>query len=221
MSPRCILMFVFGATAALMGCGGAKLTAPQSSPSGPIPAGQLVLSPSTLTFGTVAVGSSKNLKCTLTAGSSNITISSAEWNGTGFAVGGITFPSTVPAGRSIPFSVSFTPQTAGNASGRISFLSNAVNSPSTETLAGVGAESPTQHSVTLSWNPSTSAVVGYNLYRRTDSTTYAKLNSSPLSQTDYTDTTVQSGMIYYYAATSVAPNLVESSHSNETKAVIP
>jgi hypothetical protein len=213
-------MLVLGTIAGLTGCGGTKMIAPPSTPN-PIPAGQLVLSPSALAFGTVAVGSSKNLKGTLTAGSSNITISSAEWNGTGFAVGGITFPSAVPAGQSIPFSVSFTPQTAGNASGSIRFLSDAVNSPSTETLAGVGAESASQHSVMLSWNSSASAVVGYNLYRRTDSTTYAKLNSSPLSQTDYTDTSVQSGTTYYYAATSVAPNLVESAYSNQTKAVIP
>jgi hypothetical protein len=222
MSRRCMFIFVFafvlGAAAALIGCGGGGMS--QNTPN-PNAAGQLVLSPSTLKFGTVGVGRSKNLRGTLTSSSSNLVVSSAEWNGAGFQVHGITFPATVPAGQSIAFIVTFSPETAGNASGSIRFLSSAVNSPSIETLAGVGSESPAQHAVTLSWKPSASAAVGYNLYRRTNSGNYAKLNSSPLLQTNYTDTSVQSGATYFYVATSLAADFAESAHSNETKAVIP
>jgi Abnormal spindle-like microcephaly-assoc'd, ASPM-SPD-2-Hydin len=224
MSRRYRFIFVFvlvlGAAAALIGCGGGRMGVSQNPPN-PNAAGQLVLSPSTLKFGTVAVRGSKKLRGTITARSSNLVVSSAEWNGAGFLVNGITFPATVPAGQSIAFIVTFSPATAGNASGSIRFLSNAVNSPNIETLAGVGSESPAQHAVTLSWKPSISAVMGYNLYRRTNSGNYAKLNSSPLLQTNYTDTSVQSGATYFYVATSLAANFVESAHSNETEAVIP
>jgi Abnormal spindle-like microcephaly-assoc'd, ASPM-SPD-2-Hydin len=220
MFLRSILIFVLGVSAALIGCGGARMGSSQNAPNPSAP-GQLVLSPAALTFGTIAVGSSKHLQGSLAAGSSSITVSSADWNGMGFSLSGITFPATVPAGQSIPFTITFSPQTSGNASGAVSFLSNAVNSPSTETLAGAGSESPQQHSVTLAWGASTSAVLGYNIYRRTDSTTYTRLNSFPLSQTSYTDSSVQSGATYYYVATSVAQNQAESAHSNETKAVIP
>ena len=219
MFPRCIFIFLLGVTAALMGCGGTEMGSSQSPE--PIAPGQLVLSPARLTFGTIAVGSSKHLRGRLLAGGSNIKISSAEWSGTGFSLSGITFPATVPAGQSISFTITFNPPTAGDANGRINFISNATNSPSTQMLAGVGTESSTQHSVALSWDPSTSVVVGYNIYRRTNSTGYTKLNSSPLPQTSYTDTNAQSGATYYYAATSVAPDRVESAYSNETTAVIP
>jgi hypothetical protein len=220
MFPRCIFVFLLGVTAALMGCSGIRMGSSQNLPE-PVAPGQLVLSPARLMFGTIAVGSSKHLRGRLVAGGSNIKISSAEWSGTGFSLSEITFPATVPAGHSIPFTITFNPPTAGNASGRISFISNATNSPSTQMLAGVSAESFTQHSVALSWDPSTSVVVGYNIYRRTNSTGYTRLNSSPLPQTSYTDPNTQSGITYYYAATSIAPDQVESAYSNETNAVIP
>jgi hypothetical protein len=214
-----VVVFVLGAAAVLIGCGGGRIGVSQNNPN--LNAGQLVLSPSSLSFGTVAVGGSKKLRGTLTSSSSNVVVSSAEWNGAGFQINGITFPATIPVGQSIAFNVTFRPETAGNASGSIRFLSNARNSPSSATLAGVGFGSPAQHAVTLSWNPSSSPVVGYNLYRRANSGAYTKLNSSPLLQTNYTDTRVQSGVTYFYVATSVAADFGESAHSNETEAVIP
>ena len=82
----------------------------------------------------------------------------------GYSVSGITFPVTVPAGQSVPFTVTFEPQTSGTSTGSVTFYSNATNTPSVETLTGTGTEA-TQHSVNLPWNPSTSQVGGYNLYR--------------------------------------------------------
>src|SRR5438876_3067754 len=79
-----------------------------------------------------------------------------------------------------------------------------------------------QYSVGLSWDPSSSPVVGYNVYRGTQSGgPYQKLNLSPQPGTSYTDATVQSGVTYFYVATAVAPDLVESRHSNQTSATIP
>src|SRR5262249_2764913 len=71
--------------------------------------GQLAVNPASLNFSGVTVGSSQNKSGTLTAGSSSVTISSASWNGTGLSLSGISFPVTIPAGQSVPFTVSFAP----------------------------------------------------------------------------------------------------------------
>jgi fibronectin type 3 domain-containing protein len=81
----------------------------------------------------------------------------------------------------------------------------------------------TPHSVVLTWNASTSTVVGYYVYRSTTSGTgYAKLNaSSAATGLTYTDTTVQNGTTYYYVTTAVDSSGTESLHSNEAQAPIP
>jgi hypothetical protein len=184
-------------------------------------AGQLTVTPSSFSFGNVAVGKSKALTGKLSASNSDVTVSSASWNGQGFALSGISFPTTVPAGKSLSFTLAFTPQVAGNSTGSLDFVSNASNLVGTEALSGTGSQS-SQHNVSLSWNPSTSPVVGYNVYRGTHSGgPYQKLNPSPQPATSYADATVQSGVTYFYVATAVAPDLVESPHSNETSATIP
>jgi Abnormal spindle-like microcephaly-assoc'd, ASPM-SPD-2-Hydin len=201
---------------ALAGCAGVSSGSQQSQG-----AGQIGVTPITMSFGNVAVGSNSVQKGALTAGSADITVSSAAWNGQGYSVSGITFPVTVPAGQSVPFTVTFAPQTAGNTPGSIGFDSNATNSPTTETLAGNGTQQ-SQHSVALSWNPSTSVVVGYNVYRRIASGgSFAKVNTSVDGATGYTDTSVQSGLTYDYVTTAVDSSNVESAYSNQATAVIP
>ncbi len=65
-------------------------------------------------------------------------------------------------------------------------------------------------------------VVGYNIYRGTTSGgPYTKLNSSQVLLTTYTDSTVQSGLTYYYVTTAVDSGGTESIYSNEVQAVIP
>jgi len=95
------------------------------------------------------------------------------------------------------------------------------------TPAPAPAPAPSQgqsgpYSVALSWNPSSSAVIGYNLYRGTQSGgPYAKQNSSVLSATTYTDSNIASGTTYYYVSTSVNADNEESAYSNEATATIP
>ena len=77
-------------------------------------------------------------------------------------------------------------------------------------------------SVSLTWTASTSPVIGYNAYRGTQSGgPYTLLNSSLISGTAYTDTTVQVGQTYYYVATAVNSNNVQSAYSNEAPATVP
>jgi len=181
----------------------------------------LTLNPATLDFGSVSVGSSQNRTGMLSAGSSDITVSSADWTGQGYSLSGIAFPVTIAAGQSRSFIVTFAPQIAGSASGSISFFSDASNSPITEALMGTGIQA-IQHRVSLSWSASTSPVVGYNIYRGTQpGGPYTKLNSSPQPDASYTDSRVRSGSTYFYVVTVVGSNFVESSYSNEAKAVVP
>jgi Abnormal spindle-like microcephaly-assoc'd, ASPM-SPD-2-Hydin len=186
--------------------------------------GQLAVSPTALSFGSVTLGGSKNLSGTLTAGGSSVTISSASWSGSGFALSGISFPVTLAAGQSASFTVTFTPQAASSASGSVSFLSNASNSPATETFSGTGSQPAptTQHSVSLSWDASASTVSGYYVYRGSQSGgPYTRVSSTLIVTTSYTDSTVQAGQTYYYVVTSVDASGTESSYSAEVSATIP
>lgn len=186
-------------------------------------AGTLAVSPATLSFGNVGVGSDSSLTGTLTASTADVTVSSADWSGAGYSVSGITFPVTIAAGKSTNYKVTFNPQAAGSSPGSITFLSDASNSSISQSFAGDGTQGQGgTHSVALSWTPSASQVVGYNIYRGTENGgPYSRLNSSPESGTAYTDSTVLSGTTYYYVATSVDSNNVESTYSNQATAQVP
>lgn len=205
---------------ALVGCSGVS-NGSQSQPPGNSQ-GALAVSPSSLSFGNVAVGSSASLTGTLSATNADVTISSAAWSGSGYSVSGITFPVTIAAGKTANYKVTFTPPAAGSASGSISFSSNASDASLTQSFTGDGTQSSSGSSVGLSWNASTSSVAGYNVYRGTQSGgPYSKLNSSLISGTSYTDSSVQSGATYYYVSTAVNSSNVESAYSNQATAAIP
>ncbi len=183
--------------------------------------GQLTVSPGSMSFGTIVVGTGQTQTGTLSASGSSVTVSSGTSNSSEFILGGMTLPFTIAAGQSVPFSVTFSPQTSGTASANVSFASNASISSITEAVTGTGA-SAIQHSVDLSWNSSTSAVVGYNIYRAIASGgPYTKINSFLDAAGSYTDASVQSGQNYFYVATAVDSSGVESGYSNEVSAVVP
>jgi len=74
----------------------------------------------------------------------------------------------------------------------------------------------------LDWNASTSKdVVGYNVYRSPDATTWKKINVSLIGPTLYTDSTVANKSTYYYSATAVDVKGKESIKTAPVKAVIP
>jgi hypothetical protein len=80
-----------------------------------------------------------------------------------------------------------------------------------------------QHTVTLSWNPSTSSSIkGYNIYRAAVAGgAFTKLTASPVISTTYADGTVASGRTYYYVTAAVNTSNIESGYSNQTTAVVP
>ncbi len=217
------VLLTAGAVFVSTGCGAG------SSGNGATSAEQLglVLTPNSLNFGTVNVGSGKTLPVTITHSNSNttqlgssVTISSLKLSGTAFSISGLTFPVTLAPAQATTFNVTFTPQTVGSAVGSASLISTAGTQP-TLSLAGAGTTS-SLHSVELSWIASTSPVVGYNVYRGIQSGgPYTKINSSLVAGNIYSDGTVQNGQTYYYVATAVNSQGDESVFSNETQAAIP
>src|SRR2546426_652541 len=182
----------------------------------------LTASPTSLSFGNVTVGSNSTPQTvTLTnSGNSSVSISQINVSGRGFSASGLTAPLTLAAGRTASFSVVFASTTAGTATGNVSLVSNATNSP-TIALSASGVQ-PIPLARTLSWNPSPSGPVSYNVYRGTQSGgPYQKLNSSPVSTTTYTDNSVLAGQTYFYVVTAVDSRNMESVHSNEVSATIP
>ena len=184
--------------------------------------GQLLLSPTTLDFGSITVGQNKSLTATLGASGSSVTVSSASTSNPEFSLSGVSFPLALAAGQSAPVSVTFTPQSSGTASGSISFSSNALTNPTIETLTGAGVTAP-QHQVQLSWGASTSTgVTGYNVYRGSVSGgPYNKINPALVVGTTYSDSSVQAGKTYFYVTTALNGSGTESAYSNQVQAVVP
>ena len=220
---RCVTALVVLLVAALVGCGGG-LTSQHSIPSGDgqTTAGSLAVSVPTINFGNVTVGSNATRTVNLTASGSAVSVSSGSWSGSGFSVSGITFPLVLNAGSSASFVVTFTPATVGDASGSVTFLSDASNSPTAEAFTGTGTQTAA-HNVSIFWDPSASQVIGYNVYRgTTPGGPYPlKLTASPQSMTGFVDNTVLPGNTYYYVATSVDMDAVESFYSNQITATVP
>lgn len=204
----------------LEGCAGVSAGSNTQPP--PPPTGSLAVSPATLNFGSVPVGNSSSLTGTLSASTADVTVSSAAWIGSGYSVSGVTFPVSVAAGQSAQYTVTFTPPAAGSSPGSISFVSNASDASLKQTFSGTGTQTTSSHTVSLTWDPSTSTVAGYNLYRGTQSGgPYSRLNVSLLSNTAFNDTKVQSGGNYFYVSTAVDASNNESAFSNEATAAIP
>jgi hypothetical protein len=80
----------------------------------------------------------------------------------------------------------------------------------------------TTHTVVLKWQPSSSQVVGYNVYRSmTPAGNYVQINSSLVQGVTFTDNTAESGLTYYYVTRAVDALGHESANSNEARAAIP
>jgi HYDIN/CFA65/VesB-like, Ig-like domain/Abnormal spindle-like microcephaly-assoc'd, ASPM-SPD-2-Hydin len=182
--------------------------------------GNLAVNPSSLNFGSVNIGSTQTQNGSVSASGGSVTLSSASSSNSAFTVSGVTLPTTIPAGQSLPFTVTFAPTASGTASANISFFTTSSTSAS-QTASGSGATQP--HVVNLSWNASTStSISGYNVYRGTSASgPYAKVNSALDPAMNYSDSSVQSGTTYFYVTTAVDSSGTESSYSNQVQAVVP
>jgi hypothetical protein len=182
--------------------------------------GYLTASPANLNFSNVMLGNGATVQGKLIAGTTDVTVYSAGITSSEFALSGVSFPLTIPAGQSKAYTVTFTPTSSGTASAIISFRSSG-DSPAEQALAGTGVPKAS-HSVNLSWNSSGQGVVGYNVFRASSLTgPYSKITSIPDSNTSYLDSTVQGGQTYFYVTTAVASNGKQSAYSNWVEVIIP
>jgi hypothetical protein len=182
--------------------------------------GELAIGPSPLNYGNVTVGTTDTLPIAVSTTGGSVTISSATSSSSQFVLQGESFPLTIASGQSVSLNVAFTPTSTGTVSGSLTFASNASNSSATESLTGVGTQTP--YSIALYWNASAEAV-GYNIYRRLGTSgSFSKVNPALDANTAYTDSTVVGGNTYYYAATTVNSAGQESARSTPAvEAVVP
>ena len=225
-----LLLIGCGGKGNLVASGGTGTPTPSPSPAptaSPTPVPQtpgsatITATPASLSFGSSALNTtvSQTVKIANT-GTASATITQDTVTGTGFSTG-LTTPLTLGAGQSVNATIVFTPTTSGALSGSLSLLSNGTSLLKIP-LAGTGV-TPVAHSVDVSWAASsTSALLGYNVYRGTTSGgPYTKVSSLLGSTTLlFTDSTVNSGGHYFYVVTDVNSSGVESATSNEVAATI-
>jgi hypothetical protein len=182
----------------------------------------LTSSASSVSFGSVTQSTSNAQTLTLTnTGTGAVTISSTSVSGAGFNASGIPFGTILAPGQAASLTATFSPAGTGSVSGSISVSSNATNGAIVIALSGTGT-APVSHAVSLSWSPSTSTVVGYNVYVSTVSGSgYQKLTSSPVPVVSYTDAGLQTAQTRYYVITSVDSNNNESGYSTQVSAIVP
>lgn len=180
--------------------------------------GALSVTPGSLNFGSVILGTTGTQTSSLTATGGAVTVTSAASSSGLFSISGVSFPVTIPSGQSVSFGVVFTPTAAGSASANLSFASSASTTKTTEALAGTA----TAPYISLSWSPSTSQVSGYNIYRGTSTSgPFARLNSTLNKGTSYVDNSIGVGATYFYATTAVNSSGQESTYSNLAEVNVP
>jgi hypothetical protein len=183
--------------------------------------GVLSISPATLQFGNVTVGTAKTMTAILSASGGTVKVNSATLSSSEFSLSGVSFPFKIPAGKTATITLTFDPQSAGSASAKMSFASSASDSRIGQTLSGDG-EAQAAHLVDLSWDSSAGSIAGYNVYRGgATGGPYSRINSALDSSTRYTDSGVAAGHTYYYVTTAVGSDGVESGHSNQVQAAVP
>jgi hypothetical protein len=134
-------LVVLLALATMLGCQGlassnkASTTPPQNTAK----PGQLTVAPSSINFGVVKVGNNQSQPATLTnSGGSSLQVTQVTATGAGFSASGLSLPLTLASGQSQGFTVIFTPQSAGAASGNLA-IANTGSVPTVNVALSAGS----------------------------------------------------------------------------------
>jgi hypothetical protein len=101
--------------------------------------GALTATPTSIAFGSIGVGGTQSQPETLkNTGGSPLHISVATVSGAGFGDNGITVPTTLNAGQSLTFNVTFTPSAGGAASGNLALTADGSVPTLSVPLTGTG-----------------------------------------------------------------------------------
>ena len=119
------------------------------------PTSVLSVSPASIAFGTVSVGSEviKTVQLAST-GTASVTISGMTFSGSGVSVSGLAVPMTLAAGKDANLTITYKPSSAGTLAGSVSILSNASDPSEVVGLSGTATTAPTS---TLTATPSSIA----------------------------------------------------------------
>jgi hypothetical protein len=191
---------------------------------GQAPVAAWQVSPTSITFPSATLQSTETENASIkNTGNVSVTIGAVHLTGAGFSTSGLSTGMTLSPGQQLNFQVSFRPTVAGSTTGSLAISSSAGLSVLTVHLAASGLNAPAalQHTVTLSWYPSTGSVAGYNIYRSSVSGGPYSLLKTLDTTTTFTDASVVSGNRYFYVATAVDTKGAESRYSNEASATIP
>ena len=121
------------------GCIGITGASGGTNPVTPATAPQITANPPTLSFGSIQVGSSGTSSITISnPGNATLTISQTTIAGTGFSIVSGASAISIPAGQSQIVTIRFTPSSAGNVSGSITFASNVTGTSFSVPLSGAG-----------------------------------------------------------------------------------
>ncbi len=208
-----------------------------------LPAGTYAVTPTATGFG---FNPTTQAAVITTSDVTGLNFVAAAQNSPTFTLSGTISPASAGNGAAVVLSGPVGATATANSSGNYTFpgLTNGTYSvtpnksgfsfsPGSQTATVTGANvtgvnftgtasSQQAHSVSLSWDASTSTVTGYNVYRSTTSGSgYVKLNGTPINKLTYTDGSVASGITYFYVATSVDSGGDESTDSNQAVAVVP
>jgi hypothetical protein len=138
------------------GSAGGQLTVNSNSSAGPValvslsgtgaalPNPQLAVSPGSISFSSVTIGTPTTQSVTLTStGTAPVTITSAVISGLGFSVSGGNFPMALTPNQQVTLQIQFDPQSAGAATGQLTVSSSSSGNPvSVVTLSGTGTAAP-------------------------------------------------------------------------------
>src|SRR5271156_913745 len=136
------MIATFLAIVGLSSCAG-YTTAAKTTVGAPVTSGAGVLSASTatLSFGDVAVGNTASQSLTVTnVGTGVVNVSQATITGAAFTVVSGAPSGALQVGQSVTIQIQFAPAASGAASGAITVVSDASNSPLMISLTGTGAQ---------------------------------------------------------------------------------
>lgn len=200
----------------LSGCGGLSIANKNA----------VVATPATITFGSVIVGQTASANITLhNQGIGSVEIENLSVSGPAFSVAASTsFPINLAAGASVTVELLFTPVASGSATEPIMITSSLSENPaSIAAVTGTGTPGGPKK-IQLSWlapDSSTDIVIGYNIYRSANGSSYQLLNSGIDQAMSYLDSTVQSGSVYDYYVESVDAAGTTSPPSNSATVTVP
>lgn len=132
------VVLLLSAIVYLSGCTGAASSPKSATTPTPTPA-TITVAPQSITFGSVAVGSTGSQSVTISnGGGSTLTVTQVSTTATGVTITGVTLPLTIAAGGQASFNVVFSPKAAGALSGAVSVVSDLSTTAIPVSLSGIG-----------------------------------------------------------------------------------